>query len=65
MHELEFSELKVGMKVQDEDGDFGIIIKIKDINNIVVKYETGTKGWGFYCLKPYWDNYNDILYNVE
>lgn len=66
MNKLKFSELKVGMKVQDEDGAFGIIKKCEDIHNIVVNYESGTGGWGFYCLDASCDGvYYDPLYNIE
>lgn len=47
---LEFEELKVGMKVWDEDFQaVGKIVDCKDIHNVFVEYENG--GSGLYCLK--------------
>jgi len=65
MVKLEFSELQVGMKVQDNDGNKGKITKCKDIHNIGVKFITGTGGYGFYCLDPECPQHYDPLYKAE
>jgi hypothetical protein len=65
MIKLEFSELTVGMKVIDTDENIGIIKKIKDIHNILVKFETGTGGYGFYCLDDSDEKFYDPLYKLE
>ena len=63
---LEFSELKLEMKVRDDNGNIGIIKKFKDINNVVVKFEkTGGGGYGFYCLDENDKKYYDPLYKRE
>lgn len=62
MTKLEFSELTVGMRIIDNEGNIGIIIKIKNIQSILVKFETGTGGYGFYCIDPSYKNSYDPLY---
>jgi len=46
--ELKFTDIFVGQKVIDEDGDKGEITKIENIYNIYVKYNKG--GSGIFCL---------------
>ena len=64
MQKLEFSDLKIEMRVQDNNGNIGIIKKYKDIHNIVVKFEPGG-GYGFYCLDEKDKKYYDPLYKIE
>jgi len=65
MVKLEFAELQIGMKVQDNDGNIGTIKKCKDVHNILVKFITGTGGYGFYCLDPECPQHYDPLYKYE
>jgi hypothetical protein len=67
MNELKFSDLKTGMRVIDDEENIGIVKKHDDIHNIVVNYESGTGGYGFYCLDSSCDNgrYYDSLYKYE
>lgn len=62
---LKFSELRVEMKVTDDNQNIGLIKKIKDIHSILVKFETGTGGYGFYCLDPSDKKCYDPLYKIE
>ena len=66
MKKLEFLDLKVGMRVQDDDGDIGIIQNCHNINKIIVKNES-TGSYAFYNLNPinlFKTHYNS-LYTVE
>jgi agmatine/peptidylarginine deiminase len=65
MKKLNFSDLKKGMKVQDDDGHVGTIVKFVDMHNILVKYEIGNSGYGFYCLDPENKKYYDPLYKYK
>jgi len=65
MVKLEFSELQIGMKVQDNDGNISTIKKCDNIHNILAKFITGTGGYGFYCLDPSDKKYYDPLYKYE
>jgi hypothetical protein len=65
MKKLEFSELKKGMKVQDVDGNVGVIKKCNDIHNIYIKYEGSVGGYGLYCIDDVDKDYYDPLYEAE
>ena len=65
MAKLEFSELKIGMKVQDNNGNVGIVKKCNDAYNVLVKFITGTGGYGFYCLDAECTRQYDPLYKPE
>ena len=65
MKKLNFSELKIGTKVKDNEGNQGTIQKINSIHNIAVKLETGTGGYAFYCLDASCRNLYDPLYSLE
>jgi hypothetical protein len=64
-NKLDFSELEIGMKVKDSEDNIGIIKKIKDIHSILIKFETGTGGYCFYCLDEKDQRHYDPLYKVE
>jgi len=64
MKKLEFSDLKVGMRVKDVHENISIIKKCKDEHNILVKFEP-YGGYGFYCLDPTDKKYYDPLYEIE
>lgn len=63
MNKLKFTELKVGMRVKDDDGNIGIIKKCKDIHNVEVNFEVG--GAGIYCLDENDNDYYDPIYRYE
>jgi len=52
------------MKVIDTEGNIGKIMKIKDIHNILVKFERNA-GYGFYCLDQTDKMFYDPLYKME
>lgn len=60
---LKFEDLRVGMKVVDEDPEFsiGTVIECEDIHNVLVEYENG--GSGLYCLKD--DCYEELEHEIE
>jgi hypothetical protein len=64
MVKLEYAELKKDMKVIDTEGNIGKIMKIKDIHNILVKFERNA-GYGFYCLDQTDKMFYDPLYKIE
>ena len=47
-HIIDYNNLVIGMHVQDNDGDTGIIKECKDIHNVLVEYDNG--GSGLHCL---------------
>lgn len=62
--ELLFADIKVGMKVMDEDGDIGTVKECSDIHNIFVVFDNEESSTGFYCLEPGCEYGNDKLYYV-
>lgn len=65
MEKLEFSELKEGMRVQDKYKNISIIVKCKNIHNILVKFETICEGgYGFYNIDEKHLRY-DPLYKIK
>lgn len=42
------SELVVGLRVKDDDGNIGTVKEFKDLHNVLVEYDGG--GSGFHCL---------------
>jgi len=65
MNRLQFSELKKGMKVIDQDKNIGIVKTYKNIHNIKVKYETGVGGYGIYSIDPQDKDHYDPLYEYN
>ena len=71
MDRLKVSDLKKGMKVRDNDGNYGEVKKVQDDHNIMVKFINSpgqkgcTEGYGIYCLNPKCTDYYDPLYNAE
>lgn len=45
---LLYADIKIGMKVMDDDGDIGIIKECDDAHNVLVEFPNG--GTGIYCL---------------
>ena len=48
IHVVSHSNMFVGMRVKDNEGNVGSIIDCKDIHNVYVEYDNG--GSGFHCL---------------
>lgn len=57
---LLYADIKIGMKVIDEDGDVGTIKECDDAHNILVEFTNG--GTGLYCLVPNCEDGSDNLY---
>jgi hypothetical protein len=47
-HIVSHSDLVIGMRVQDDDGNIGTVKECEDIHNIFVYYDNG--GSGLHCL---------------
>ena len=45
---LVYADIRVGMKVIDNDGDIGIITQCEDPHNVIIRYDN--EGVGIYCL---------------
>lgn len=56
--ELKYSELKIGMKVFDDEWDAGIVTDIEDKHNVTVKYLR--EGEGYYCLDDKCKEYSPL-----
>jgi len=60
---LLFKDLKLGMKVIDNDGQGGVITECSDIHNIYIKHLDG--GSGFYCLDTKCEDFDgDELFSI-
>lgn len=57
-NQTKFSDLKIAIKVQDKDGDIGIITEIEDIHNIYVDLDNGGKA--IYCMDKNCDTYENL-----
>ena len=58
----EFSDLVLGMKVQDKSNNTGIVINIDDIHNIQVKFgRSNQKGFGLFCLDKECEMYEELF----
>lgn len=59
---LSFTDVYVGMKIIDEDGDVGLISECTDPHNVIVEFiNNGSKG--FYCLIENCER--DLFYNLK
>jgi len=61
--QLDFSELRKGMRVVDSDGDVGYIRDCDDIHNVFVVYDLG--GSGLYCFDKDCEEYYPNLYDFN
>lgn len=61
---LQFSDLRVGMKVKDNDENIGTILQIKDIHNILVQFDKNS-GYAYYCLDINDKKYYDPLFTIK
>jgi len=60
--ELTFNDIKVGLKVLDEQGDIGSVTTIENIHNISVDFnEFGIHGFGIYCLDKNCKDYSPLF----
>lgn len=57
--EIKFDNLKVGMKVIDDEQDIAKVIDCSDIHNVELQY--GSNGKGFVCMEASCEN--EKLYN--
>lgn len=57
---LLYADIKIGMRVMDEDGDIGTVKECDDAHNILVEFPNG--GTGLYCLVPNCEDGSDNLY---
>ena len=48
LHIVSHSNLVIGMRVQDNEGNVGIVKECEDIHNVLVEYDNG--GSGLHCL---------------
>ena len=71
---IEYDDVFVGMKVLDEDPEFGagVVVEIKDIHNILVDYigdfddnDINGKPCGLYCLDKTCEDYDPIYYPIK
>ena len=61
---LTFAKIRIGMYIQDSDGDHGYVKKCEDWHNILVELKSRTGGYAFYCLDPSCKEYEN-LYEIE
>ena len=57
---LLYSDIKIGIKVMDEDGDIGTVKECDDPHNILVEFTNG--GTALYCLVPNCEDGTNDLY---
>lgn len=60
---VSWDNVKVGMRVRDDEWNIGIIVNAKDMHNIEVYFKDRTKG--LYCLDKKCSEYDELLFEDE
>jgi hypothetical protein len=62
---IDFKDLKIGMTIQDSEGNIGTIINIEDIHNVHIEYYNGLRseieygGMAILCFDPECEFYEE------